>query len=63
MWANSYGNGGIIPIEARFFNSGTMLELKLTGMQGDVMQESMNVAKTLAWYGLIDPSRAKENKR
>jgi ATP-dependent Lon protease len=26
-----------------------MLELKLTGQIGDVMQESMNVAKTVAW--------------
>jgi len=26
-----------------------MLDLKLTGMQGDVMKESMNVSKTLAW--------------
>tara|TARA_B110001469_G_C9648393_1_gene329341 strand:- start:9437 stop:9925 length:489 start_codon:yes stop_codon:yes gene_type:complete len=25
------------------------MELKLTGMQGDVMKESMNVAKTVAW--------------
>ena len=25
------------------------MDLKLTGLQGDVMKESMNVAKTLAW--------------
>ena len=29
------------------------LDLKLTGMQGDVMKESMNVAKTLSW-NLLD---------
>ena len=49
LWANALGRGGIIPIETRFFPSGTFLDLKLTGLQGDVMKESMNVAKTLAW--------------
>jgi len=49
LWANSMGMGGIIPIETTFFPSSTFLELKLTGLQGDVMKESMNVAKTLAW--------------
>jgi ATP-dependent Lon protease len=49
LWANALGMGGIIPIECTFFPSSTFLELKLTGMQGDVMKESMNVAKTLAW--------------
>ena len=49
LWANALGRGGIIPIETRYFPSGTFLDLKLTGLQGDVMKESMNVAKTLAW--------------
>jgi len=49
LWANAMGKGGIIPIEARYYPSGTFLDLKLTGMQGDVMKESMSVAKTLAW--------------
>lgn len=49
LWANTMGRGGIIPIEARFFPTSTFLELRLTGLQGDVMKESMNVAKTLAW--------------
>ena len=49
LWANSMGLGGIIQIESKFFPSGTLLDLKLTGMQGDVMKESMSVAKTLAW--------------
>ena len=49
LWANALGRGGIIPIEANFVISGTLLDLKLTGMQGDVMKESMNVARTLAW--------------
>tara|TARA_Y100000768_G_scaffold388716_1_gene386396 strand:- start:228 stop:3476 length:3249 start_codon:yes stop_codon:yes gene_type:complete len=49
LWANSYGNSGILHIETDFFVTSNLLELKLTGMQGDVMKESMNVAKTLAW--------------
>ena len=49
LWANALGKGGIIPIESHYFPSGTLLDFKLTGMQGDVMKESMNVARTLAW--------------
>ena len=59
LWANSMGMGGIIPIETFFFPSSTFLDLKLTGLQGDVMKESMNVAKTLAWK-LTDDKRKKE---
>ena len=55
MWANQLGNGGILYIETSFFLTNTFFELKLTGMQGDVMRESMNVAKTLAW-SLLDVS-------
>ena len=49
LWANVLGKGGIIPIEVSFHPANSMLDLKLTGMQGDVMKESMNVSKTLAW--------------
>ena len=49
LWANTMGKGGIIPIQTLFFPSSAFLELKLTGLQGDVMKESMNVAKSLAW--------------
>jgi hypothetical protein len=49
LWANSVGKGGILPIEASYYPCNAFLELKLTGMQGDVMKESMNVAKSLAW--------------
>ena len=53
LWANSLGLGGITPIQTLLFPSPTFLELQLTGLQGDVMKESMNVAKSLAW-NLID---------
>ena len=49
LWANNMGMGGIIPIECYFLPSNNFMDLKLTGLQGDVMKESMNVAKTLAW--------------
>jgi ATP-dependent Lon protease len=49
LWANSLGMGGIIPIQTSFYPSSVFLDLQLTGLQGDVMKESMNVAKTLAW--------------
>ena len=49
LWANSLGKGGIISIESIFYPSSILLDFKLTGLQGDVMKESMNVAKNLAW--------------
>jgi ATP-dependent Lon protease len=49
LWANAMGKGGVIPIQSKFYPCEKFLDLKLTGMQGDVMKESMNVALTLAW--------------
>ena len=49
LWANAAGNGGFLPIQAKFFPGDSFLSLKLTGMQGETMKESMNVALTLAW--------------
>ena len=60
LWANALGKGGIIPIESSLCFNSTMLDLKLTGLQGDVMKESMNVAKTLAW-GILTPNQQKDN--
>ena len=48
LFATAAGYGGITLIEACKFPTQSHLELKLTGLQGDVMKESMNVAKTLA---------------
>ena len=59
LWANGIGQGGLLPIEVKFFPSNNFLDLKLTGMQGDVMKESMSVAKTLAWE-LITSKRKKD---
>ena len=49
LWANSQGKGGTLPIQSKMFPCNKFLELKLTGSQGDVMKESMNVALTMAW--------------
>jgi len=54
LWANALGKGGVLPIEANYFPASTFLDLRLTGLQGDVMKESMSVAKTLAWSLLTD---------
>jgi len=59
MWANAAGQGGVLPIESKYFPTTTAFDLKLTGMQGDVMKESMGVAKTLAWSLLtVDEQKA-----
>lgn len=64
LWANSFGKGGIIPIESKLYPTSTIFELKLTGQQGDVMKESMIVARTLAWNYLkknnIDVDKIKD---
>jgi ATP-dependent Lon protease len=49
LWANALGKGGVIPIQVSWRPCQQFLSLHLTGMQGDVMKESMNVALTLAW--------------
>lgn len=54
LWASANGRGGIIPIQTAWFPASSFLDLRLTGLQGDVMKESMNVAKSLAW-NLLTP--------
>lgn len=49
LWANNLKEGGVLEIEAKWMPTSTFLSLTLTGMQGDVMKESMNISKTLAW--------------
>ena len=59
LWANAQGSGGVIPIQSKWCPSDKFLDLHLTGLQGDVMKESMNVALTLAW-SLTSNDRKKE---
>ncbi len=53
------GLGGTMPIHAKFFPSNKFLDLKLTGLQQEVMRESMNVALTVAW-NLTNSEKQKE---
>lgn len=54
LWADSCSCGGVMRIEAQKYPSDKPFDLRLTGAQGCVMQESMHVAKTVAWNMLID---------
>jgi ATP-dependent Lon protease len=49
LYATSVGNGGITIIETFKTPSESKLSLMITGQQGDVMQESVKCAKTIAW--------------
>ena len=54
LWANDLGIGGLLQIEAYFIPTTNKLDLELTGLQGEVMKESMKCAKTVAWNYLSD---------
>jgi ATP-dependent Lon protease len=49
LWANSYGAGGVLPLQASFIPSNKFLDLILTGSMGDIMKESISVSLTNAW--------------
>ena len=49
LYATASGMGGITIIESFKTPSDSELSLELTGQQGDVMKESIKVAKTAAW--------------
>ena len=53
MYASDSG-GGITPIEIREIPTKEKLMLELTGLQGNVMKESMKVARTVAWERIPD---------
>ena len=63
MYANAIGMGGVMPIQVSKTRSENALSMELTGMQGDVMKESMKCAKTMAWSLLDEDMRAKINSR
>jgi len=62
MYATSLGNGGTLPIHAKLFPSEHFLELKLTGLQQEVMRESMHISLTIAW-NLTSEERKKEIRK
>ena len=58
LWANALGKGGIIPIECMYYLSTILLDSKITGLAGDVMKESKDVALPLAWK--LTPQKTKD---
>jgi ATP-dependent Lon protease len=56
MWANALGQGGILPLYAKYYPCNNFLELKLTGSLEKVMSESIHVAETLA-FSLLSQER------
>ena len=62
MYATSNSIGGTLPIHAKFFPCEQFLELKLTGLQKDVMKESMHISLTVAW-DLTSEERKKELRK
>jgi ATP-dependent Lon protease len=49
LWANSYGSGGVLPLQSSFIPSNKFLDLILTGSMGEIMKESISVSLTNAW--------------
>ena len=63
LWANDLGLGGTLPIQAKYYPCSQFLELKLTGMVGDVMKESANVALSIAWSLTSDENQQRVIKK
>jgi ATP-dependent Lon protease len=49
MYANSLGQGGILPFQCCFTPASSFLEIILTGNQKEVMKEGMTISRNLAW--------------
>lgn len=58
LYASSNDTGGITVVEALNIPTSEKLGLELTGQQGDIMRESMKVAKSVSWS--ILPNKIKE---
>jgi ATP-dependent Lon protease len=56
LYATSLGNSGILSASAKFFPADKFLELKLTGLLDQMMQESFQISLTLA-YSLLSDER------
>ena len=59
LYATSNDTGGLTPIESLEIPSDSKMQLYLTGNQGKIMKESVEVAKTLSWN--ILPQEVKKN--
>jgi ATP-dependent Lon protease len=52
LWANSLGQGGVLPIESVLIPSKELMVVKATGSLGEVIKESIEVALSVAWNKL-----------
>jgi ATP-dependent Lon protease len=59
LYATSLGSSGILAASAKFFPATKFLELKLTGLLDQMMQESFQISLTMA-YNMLHEDRQKE---
>ena len=59
LYATSLGSSGILAASAKFFPATKFLDLKLTGMLDQMMQESFQISLTMA-YNMLSLERQKE---
>jgi len=63
LWANSMGVGGILPIETVLIPTNEMMGVKATGSLGNVIKESIDVAMSVAWNWLDQPTKTSWMKK
>jgi ATP-dependent Lon protease len=63
MYATSLGTGGVLPIICQFYPCDKFLKMKLTGLQQEVMQESMHLSMTVAWNKTSSDVQSKIRKQ
>jgi ATP-dependent Lon protease len=57
LWANSLGQGGVLPIESALIPSKELMTIKATGSLGEVIKESIEVALSVAWNKLDETTK------
>jgi endopeptidase La len=57
LWANSLGQGGVLPIESVLIPSKEVMTVKATGSLGEVIKESIEVALSVAWNKLDEETK------
>lgn len=57
MWANMYGVGGVLPIEIVTYPANQAFSIKKTGSLKKVIQESIEVALSVAWNSLTESTK------
>uniref|UniRef100_A0A6C0HXZ9 Lon proteolytic domain-containing protein n=1 Tax=viral metagenome TaxID=1070528 RepID=A0A6C0HXZ9_9ZZZZ len=57
LWANSLGQGGVLPIESTLIPTKELMTVKATGSLGEVIKESIDVALSVAWNKLDENTK------